>query len=145
MKKHPKWKGETAEAIVIAELLKREIPVSIPFGENQRYDLIMDLSGKLYKVQVKSVRWLDGKVEVRKKSKGRRKGKAYSKDYVGEIDFFLLYCYELDKVYMLEVNTKIDCLRVNPPKNNQKKGIHWAKDYELDAVLPRYRALSETS
>ena len=35
-------KGDLTEAIVIAELTKREIPVSIPFGDNERYDIVVE-------------------------------------------------------------------------------------------------------
>ena len=48
-----KDKGNIGEAIMLAEFIKRGIQVSIPFGDNARYDLIIDLNGKLYKVQVK--------------------------------------------------------------------------------------------
>lgn len=38
-----KNKGELVEAVVLAELMKREIAVSLPFGDNQRYDMILDI------------------------------------------------------------------------------------------------------
>lgn len=50
-----KHKGDSAEAVLLAECVLRGLNVSIPFGENQLYDLVVEhgTSGKLLKVQVK--------------------------------------------------------------------------------------------
>lgn len=48
-----KDKGNIGEAIILAEFVKRNIQVSIPFGDNARYDLIAEFNGKLNKIQVK--------------------------------------------------------------------------------------------
>lgn len=48
--------GDTTEAVVLAEFMKAGIPVSVPFGENQRYDLIADVHGTLLRVQCKTGR-----------------------------------------------------------------------------------------
>jgi len=36
-------KGDPTEAVVIAELMKRSIPVSVPFGDNERYNIVTKL------------------------------------------------------------------------------------------------------
>ncbi len=55
--------------------------------------------------------------------------------YEGEIEFFGVYCPENDKVYLVplsEVHSAwMGMLRVEPPKNNQRKRIQWADDYLL--------------
>jgi len=48
-----KNKGNIGESQALAEFTKRGIQVSIPFGDNARYDLIADFNGKLNKIQVK--------------------------------------------------------------------------------------------
>ena len=48
-----KDKGNIGEAIILGEFVKRNIQVSIPFGDNARYDLVADFNGKLNKIQVK--------------------------------------------------------------------------------------------
>jgi hypothetical protein len=53
-------KGEISEGHVIAYLLKRGYAVSIPFGNNQRYDLILDDGDRLWRVQVKTARMRAG-------------------------------------------------------------------------------------
>jgi PD-(D/E)XK endonuclease len=45
--------GDKSVAIVLAELVKREVPVSLPWGDNQRYDLVIDV-GRLFRLQVKT-------------------------------------------------------------------------------------------
>lgn len=53
---NPKAVGELSEAEVIAHLVRTGRPVAIPFGNNQRYDLIVDEDGKLLRAQVKTGR-----------------------------------------------------------------------------------------
>ena len=50
-----KDKGDSAEALLIAELVSRGLTVSLPFGQNQPYDLVVEHggSGRLLKVQIK--------------------------------------------------------------------------------------------
>lgn len=63
-------RGELTEAIVIAELKRRGVPVSTPFGDDERYDLIVETpDSRLLRVQVKTG-WLDddGVIQVKGKS-----------------------------------------------------------------------------
>lgn len=52
-----------------------------------------------------------------------------------QVDFYMIYCPELDKVYQLpvgEFTTWNAWLRVDEPKRrNPGSTIRWAKDYEL--------------
>jgi hypothetical protein len=51
-----KYKGDAIEAVLMSELLLRGYSISIPFGDDNRYDLIVEgESEKLYKVQIKYV------------------------------------------------------------------------------------------
>jgi hypothetical protein len=62
--------------------------------------------------------------------------RAFCRSYRGEIDLFLVYCPETDRVYALDVEeaaTGQGRLRVDPPSNGQAKGIRWAADFELPA------------
>jgi hypothetical protein len=46
--------GDATEAVVMAEFLKAGFPVLIPFGENTRYDLVVDAGGRFLRVQCKT-------------------------------------------------------------------------------------------
>lgn len=48
-----KIKGNIGEAAILFEFVKRKIPVAIPYGDNERYDLIAQFDGKLNKIQIK--------------------------------------------------------------------------------------------
>jgi PD-(D/E)XK endonuclease len=53
-----------------------------------------------------------------------------------QIDLFLVYCPETDRVYAVgvdEVGSGYGFLRVAPTANGQSKRIRWAADYELPA------------
>ncbi len=74
-----KVKGDQAQIETICFLKRNGYSVSIPFGENDPYDLIAESpSGNLYRVQV---RWASWKNEVLKVSL-----RAISKNYVRTLD-----------------------------------------------------------
>jgi hypothetical protein len=51
----PKQKGEWAEVCFAAEVLRRGWRISRPYGDSCPYDCIVDVVGKLSRVQVKAV------------------------------------------------------------------------------------------
>ena len=53
-----KQNGSITELLVIAELMKYGI-VSIPYGNNARYDCIFDFKNKRYRIQIKTAHILD--------------------------------------------------------------------------------------
>jgi hypothetical protein len=53
-------KGDTGEMLFMAECVLRGLSVSVPFGHNNIYDVVVEgFSGKLYKVQVKMASGID--------------------------------------------------------------------------------------
>lgn len=131
-------KGDLTEAIVIAELKKRAIPVSIPFGDNERYDAITETpDGDLLKVQIKTGWIANGTVNFHGKSQHTNANGNVYQLYDGDVDFFLVYCDELEQMYWVqedEFQTQIS-LRVEEPMQ-MKPNINWAEDYEFDANWP---------
>jgi hypothetical protein len=62
-----------------------------------------------------------------------------TREYVGEVDCFLVYCSDIDEVYAIAMDEALRStghLRVEPPADNQHRRIRWAADH----VLPRARA-----
>ena len=54
--------------------------------------------------------------------------------YRDDVDYFGVCCPDTDAVYLVPITDVPDrgaCLRVKPTKNNQAKGVRWAKDYVL--------------
>lgn len=131
---HPKTKGTIAEQFIIANLLSLGYDVSTPVGDNLKYDLIVDNKGKLYRVQARVGRLVNGAIYIttastRLNSKGFYKNTYSEKD----IDFFAVYYGE--DVYIIPIEEcsgkKQKCLRIEETKNKQVNKVYWAKDYLL--------------
>lgn len=124
--------GEISEAQVLARLVKLGFPVLLPFGNNQKYDLVYEDSGKLIKAQVKTGRFRNGAVEFNVCSVNGFNGQRTT--YETSVDVFLVYCPALDKVYRVPVSLcgkSVATLRVEQPKGGPKTTINWAEEYIL--------------
>jgi len=130
---NPLTTGEIAEAAVTLALLRSGKVVLHPYGNGQRYDIVVDDGNQFHRVQVKAGWLTPDKSVVRFSACSNNKG--YSRrSYQGQIDFFAVYCAELDTVYLIPIDDVPgnDCyLRLTPTKNNQESGVKWAKDYQL--------------
>lgn len=126
--------GERTEAQILAALLKVGKVVLMPFGDNQRYDLVIDDGGKFVRVQCKTGRMKDGFIKFQTCSSSTHRVGGKKRGYKGQIEMFGVYCKENDKIYMIPVddvpNTEA-VLRINEPNNGQTRNIRMAKDYEF--------------
>jgi len=121
-----RWKGNLTELAVAKALMNAGHVISFPFGEGQRYDIIVDMKGVLKKVECKTARLKEGFIEFN--------CSGTNGPYTDQIDFFGCYCIELDKTYLVpieEVGINKAHLRIQETKSGQKKGIRWANDYEI--------------
>lgn len=136
--------GNLTELQCITRLYELGCAVSIPYGDSEKYDFIIDYNNKLYRLQCKhasphlnndnvvesiSIRtcWSSG--YTRNKSATRNK---YSKE---DCDYFVTF-YN-GKTYLIPVE---ECsfektLRILPPKNGQKKGINFLENFVDEEVL----------
>lgn len=143
-----KDKGELVEHIVIVELMKRSIVCSEPVGDNQPYDLVIELNNKLLKVQVRTCLKVRNTLRVSFQSQRINTKRKYAVSSAKKVDLFIGYSFETNKVYVvgkniLSKNSNSVMLRLSKPKNNQVKKIKFAQDYELDKFLKEYRELGE--
>ena len=110
-----------------------------PYGDNQRYDLVIEEEGVFKKVQCKTGRVKDGVILFEANSCSRyckqqkeETGKTYDiRNYKEDAELFAVYCPELDKTYLVPTALCGGSLRLEPTKNGQAKDIVWAKDYEI--------------
>jgi prevent-host-death family protein len=131
-------KGAIAEAEVAAAAAQRGIPVLRPMQEHGRYDLGLELGGKILRVQCK---WgaLDseaGVVKIRLQSSWcTPTGYVYSPYTADEIDLVAAYCGDLDRCYLLPrdlaVGRREIWLRLTAPRNGQRACINLAADFEF--------------
>jgi hypothetical protein len=117
--------------VVLSALLQAGHRPLLPFGDGHPYDLAFDQNGELRRVQCKTGRMMNGAVYFPTSIWCRdNKWRPYRDD----VDYFGVYCPDTDAVYLVPITDVPDrgaCLHVNPTKNNQAKGVRWAKDYVL--------------
>jgi PD-(D/E)XK endonuclease len=134
VKRNTKRVGDISELRVMCDLVEAGYLVSIPFGENHRYDLIIEKDFVLSRVQVKTGRLRKGVVLFNCYSSHTHRGGAATRMYTGEVEFFGVYCPDTDCTYLLplsEMPVQQGMLRVAPPRNGQIKGLRWARNYIL--------------
>lgn len=133
-----KEKGDISQAIILAELLKAGFSVSIPWGDKDPYDLILETKeGDLKKIQCKTGYIKRSCVKFKTSRKTTKNGKVVIKSYgPKEVDEFIVYSPQNNKIYRVpykEAPSDTGMLRLVSPKNNQKNGIKMASDYEWSA------------
>lgn len=130
---NPKLLGEKSEARIIAALLHHDLRVLKPFGDSQRYDLVIDHDGRFVRVQCKTGRIIRGAIEFPTCSSYRHRGLGV-KDYRGQADLFAVYCPDNGTTYLVPVDAVgvSKCrLRVEASRNGQSDGVRPAVDYEV--------------
>jgi hypothetical protein len=136
----PSQKGSIAESAIVAAAIKLRVPVCKPINEGLRYDLVFELGDEFVRVQCKwAVRRGDA-LTVSCLSRRRCAEGFFSRPYTAdEIDAFAAYCPQVDRCYFLPLATfpdhRVIQLRLAPTRNNQRRGIHWAEEYEFGATL----------
>ncbi len=136
-----KQKGNLVELQCITAFYELGYQVSIPYGENSRYDFVADIDNRLIRVQVKashevdenSFRFSCQSVKSKRSGISRRK---YTKD---EIDFFSTF-YN-GKCYLVPVEecSIYKTLRTSESKNNQMQNINFADSYELEKQIDKIK------
>ena len=101
-----KNKGNIGEAIILAEFIKRNIQVCIPFGDNARYDLVADFNGKLQRIQVK---YCGQKIGINNSivcpcsSSTNHTTNKHLSIYKNDIDYFCFYIVEWNKILLVPI------------------------------------------
>jgi PD-(D/E)XK endonuclease len=134
-------KGAIAENAVIRECILHGIGVAVPI-DDERYDLILDLTPELLRVQCKWATRHDEVVLIRCYACRRGPNGLLVRGYTSdEIDAYAAYCHELGVCYLLPVDDfsgrRGISLRLSPSRNNQLAGINWARDFEFGATIRR--------
>jgi hypothetical protein len=124
----------------MAALADAGLDVFLPFGENTRYDLVVDDGIALARVQCKTGRLRQGAVRFRTSSTyAHHPNPGYvTRDYLGQIDYFAVYCPETAGVYFVPIEDiplrHQGALRIEPARNGQRQGIRHAAAYKIASV-----------
>jgi PD-(D/E)XK endonuclease len=125
--------GNEGEAMVLAALVCRRYEVLIPFGEGQPYDLAVHLGDRdLLRVQYKTAWPRQGCIVFNSRTTDHGRGR---QSYRGLADVFGVYFPPTGSVYLVPIDAVAEFagrLRLTPTRNNQKRGIRFAADFEID-------------
>ena len=135
----PNLKGNVAEAAIAFEAARLGVGVFKPLYEHGRCDLILELNGRLLRVQCKSGPRHGDVVVVRCVTNRRGPdGFIRTKYTADEIDALAVYCPELNECYLLPAEMVAGRsgfhLRLAPPRNAQRAAVHYASAYRLGAI-----------
>jgi PD-(D/E)XK nuclease superfamily protein len=137
---HPKDVGDRSTLAIMFALRLEGYAILVPFGENTRYDIVIDTGARLRRVQCKTGRLRDGAILFPTCSTyvHHKNPKVPRRDYEGQIDEFAVYCPELGAVYLIPIEDMparaLGSLRVTPPRNGQRKNIRLAAAYEVARI-----------
>ena len=126
-----KQKGDIAEAFITYLLKDNGLNVLVPWGEDNRYDLVSEKNGIFKRIQVKYATPKNGTVEVRLRSRNNYNIIHYSSK---DADIIAVYSPKRNRAYFIPLNgirnRSVYKLRLRPTKNKQKKRVIMASKYE---------------
>jgi hypothetical protein len=139
LSKHPVDVGQRSEAAILAAFIDRGFLIWLPWGINSRADMLLEVPGKLLRIQCKTGRLRNGTVMFKARSVRANMNGVFSRTYIGEIDYFAVYCPQNRRIFVVpcEDTTRNDvALRLEPTANCQNKRMRWAADYALERFSP---------
>ncbi len=134
---HPKAIGDRTTLAVMLALQQLGYVLLVPFGENVRYDLVVDDGERLSRVQCKTGRLRGGAVRFKVCSSYAHhpNPRQLRRHYEGQIEYFRVHCPDNGCVYLIPFGdaplTTQCALRVDPAANNQVARIRLAAKYEI--------------
>lgn len=134
-----KLKGDISEAKALFEFQKRNIPVLIPWGDKERYDMVIDFNNNFYRIQVKTANEeKNGAIRCYCRSSHDHTTHKHYYDYKDQIDYFVFYNMTYDKIAIVPISIIGDqkqlSLRIYPPRNNQSN-VYYFDDFSFDKIL----------
>ena len=133
-----KQKGNIGEAKCLAKMVELGVPVCLPFGDNERYDMVIEHNGKLEKIQIKysSQQESEGSIVFKTASSTNHTTNKHLSSYENDVDAFLFYNSLTDEVYYMPIsiiqNRKSVTMRMQPSKNGQVKNCLFTADYLVE-------------
>jgi prevent-host-death family protein len=132
-------KGNVAELAIATEAAKLGLSVLKPLTEHERYDLVLEIGGRLQRVQCKWGKKLGEVVAVNLASSRRgADGHIRTRYSADEIDAIGVFCQELNSCFLIPFDVVAGQwavqLRLGPARNRQRAALHFAETFLLGAV-----------
>ena len=130
---HTKDKGDLGVLKAQVDLFEQGFTILSPMTEHSPFDLVAYKGGRFHRIQIK-YRTLDetGKLNVKFSTCWTDKNGTHTVPInKEEVDLFCVYCPDTDECYYLtpkEFGSHAS-LRVDTPKNGQRKLVKFAADY----------------
>src|ERR1044071_10493502 len=125
--------GNAAEAVVLSAFVQRGFRMSVPFGDGYPYDLVLHLRGtEFLRIQCKTAWRKGGCLVFNCRSTDHGRG---PQSYAGLADVFGVFFPPNQSIYLVPIDGVANFegrLRLNPPRNNQRRGIRMAAEFEFD-------------
>ena len=134
--------GNLTELQCATYLYELGCSISFPFGNSDKYDLIIDYKSKLYKIQCEHANEMvdedNNVVGISVKTTWQSHnscGWESNKYKADEVDYFATYYKGVCYLIPINESSNIKYLRLITPKNNQEKRISYLKDFEAKVIL----------
>ena len=130
---HTKTKGDLGVLKAQVDLFEQGFTICVPQTEHSPFDLAVYRNGEFLRIQVK-YRTVDrhGKIDVKFSTSWTDKRGTHTVPIdKEEVDLYCVYCPDTDECYYLKPNSfeANATLRVEAPKNGQRRGVNFAADY----------------
>jgi len=134
-----KSKGNISEAKALFEFQKFGIPVLMPWGDNERYDMVIELDKKFYRVQVKTANEENnGSIKGYCRSSTNHTTNKNLSTYEDDVDYFVFYNQIYDKIALVPIGDtngqKSISLRISAPLNGNQS-LKYFDDYSFEKIL----------
>ena len=134
------FRGEVAEMMAVAELVRRGYIVSRLLTNGAAYELLVDDGRSVLKVQVKrtSVDRENDSVRIQLSSSKYHRGRA-GVSYEGRVDLILAVDCEANAFYVVsgdDLGQWEIRLRTKPARNNQTVRVRLAADHAIERTFP---------
>ena len=130
--------GDETESKALSLLIKHGYSVSIPFGDNDKYDLIVDDGKTLFRLQCKTA-WSnkDRTIRFNTHSQTTRDGEYHEQTYRDNIDAFLVYYPGNGRFYWIDAaDATAQKMELRFDADIDHPSINWAETYEFDGTIP---------
>jgi hypothetical protein len=130
--------GDATEAAVLAALTASGYSVSVPFGDNDSYDLVVEDGGRFHRVQCKTV-WENKPNTIRfnTHSQTTTDGEYDERTYHGEVDAFAVRYPATGQLFWVPIrhatSQKME-LRFEAALDHPS--INWAEEFEFTGDIP---------
>ena len=133
-----KDRGDVTESRIIHEMIARGYSVSVPFGDNDKYDLIIDDGRDLYRVQCKTA-WQNKAETIRfnTHSLTTADGEYHEETYYDRIDAFVVRYPATEQLYWIDVDeATTQKMELRFEADLHHPAINWAEKYEFQGEIP---------